>query len=84
MRRDERLKAQILKEQALCRAWENQFQCFEKNGISGGSVPYSFLHDRSVVFRGRLARNRISWRAGLIVDFDGALVLFGLRSSMTG
>ncbi len=42
---DERLKAQTLKGQALCFVWENQFQSFEKNGISGESIAHSFPHD---------------------------------------
>src|SRR5215469_3559289 len=35
MYRNDRLSPQILKGQALCCIWENQFQCFEKNGTSG-------------------------------------------------
>src|ERR1700761_4205260 len=42
---DERLKAQTLKGQALCCVWQNPFQRFEKNGISGESSAHGFQHD---------------------------------------
>jgi hypothetical protein len=60
MCRDDRLKPQTLKGQAFCRIWEKEFQRFEKNGISGESSAQSVLHDRSVAFRGTLARNHVS------------------------
>jgi hypothetical protein len=45
MRRNEGVNPQTLNGQVLRRVWENQFQCFEKNGISEESSAHNFLYD---------------------------------------
>jgi hypothetical protein len=45
MRRNKGLNPQTLNGQAHRCVWENQFQCFEENGISGESSAHNILYD---------------------------------------